>query len=186
MRHFLIHWSICMLLHVEPAFLYVMSAAGTKIATCRGGTWGGGLEATTHVASSMACIRIRTRPLLRGGTMKQPSIRRETQRDALAHSVYAYNLTWIRNQNVTRNSLNADTAESVFSYYVMADGCWQAFSFSFCTCTVTMALIQICDGVTAYLLLFRNVPSGAVIFHKLVLVWRKHQYRYLFLLCIMK
>jgi hypothetical protein len=59
----------------------------------------------------------------------------------LAHSLYAFacNLTWIRNQSVTRNSLNADTAECVFSDYVMADGCWQAFRFLFCTCTVMMA-----------------------------------------------
>jgi hypothetical protein len=43
----------------------------------RGYGWGveGG---TTHVAGSVACIRIRTR-LLRGGTMNQPSIKRERQ-----------------------------------------------------------------------------------------------------------
>jgi hypothetical protein len=76
-------WSIYMLLQIKQESLYVMTAAGTKIATWRRGTCGGGegLEATTHVASSVACIRIRTRPLLRGGTMNQPSIRRETQRD---------------------------------------------------------------------------------------------------------
>jgi len=43
----------------------------------RWGVWGG----TTHVARSVACIRIRTRPLLREGTMNQPSIRTEEQQE---------------------------------------------------------------------------------------------------------
>jgi hypothetical protein len=99
--------------------LYVMSAAGTKIATCRGGTWGGGLEATTHVAArSVACIRIRTRPL-RGGTMNQPSIRKEKQRDPFGPQLI-YTLTWICNESVRCNScFNAGIAECGLSYCVM-------------------------------------------------------------------
>jgi hypothetical protein len=81
------------------------------------------------VARSVACIRIRTRPLLRGGTMNQPSIRREAVSlrwpavCVCVCNIYTYIRVYIQihsRAHVINERLFKFTAWRVFSYFTIA------------------------------------------------------------------